>query len=116
MPYSGVVGSPCNATSECRAVDLSSHCDASDHVCVCDQGRIPSDDRRRCFVPHLDAEIAVVAVCVVVICFLIFLTAFLLVWLCKAFVCVKAGQHPPSTVTELFAVIGHNRPHDGLVV
>lgn len=101
------MGSPCTLTSECHEVDQVSHCDFADHVCVCDEGRHPTDDRRRCVLSLPVAEIAVVCICVVLICLLVIVDAFLIVWLCRAFVCVEEGRRRPANVPELFDVIGH---------
>ena len=105
MLYAGTMGSPCSVTSECRALDLHSYCDSADRVCVCDEGRRPSDDRRHCALslPPTDiaSDVAIFAACIVVICILVIVIAFLLVWMCKAFVCLKPGQHPPADVQEL---------------
>jgi len=108
MLHAGVMGGPCSDTSDCQAVEMYSRCDAEHHVCVCDEGHHPTDDRRRCVASPPAAEIAVVTVCVVVICLLIILNAFLILWVCKAFVCLKSGQRPPADVPELFGVMGCN--------
>jgi len=105
MLHAGLIGSPCSETSDCLVVDLHSRCDSSDHICVCDEDRSPADDRRRCVLARPAAEIAVVAVCIVVICLLVLVIAFLVVWLFKAFVCLKSGQSPPSNSRQLFAVV-----------
>jgi len=106
--YAGLIGSPCSLTDECRVVDRFSYCDLSDSVCVCGEGRHPAEDRRRCVLPPSTtaAEIAVVTFCFVVISILAVIVVFLLVWLCKAYVCVKTGQRPPSNSQQLFAVVG----------
>jgi len=108
MLHAGVMGGPCSEKADCQEVDLYSHCDAEDRVCVCDDGHHPTEDRRRCVAPRPSEEIAIITVCVVVIGLLIFVNAFLIVWVCKAFVCLKSGQRRPADLPELFGVMGCN--------
>ena len=116
--YTGVMGSPCEVTLECHAVNQFSHCDPVDHVCTCDEGLRPTDDGQRCVAQPQTAalpsttEVAVVAVCIVVICILVIIIVFLVIWMCKAFVCLKPSQRSPANVPELLAIMGSKRPHN----
>lgn len=111
-----LMGSPCNQTSECHEVNWFSHCDDIDHVCVCDKGRHPADDRRLCEELPPTVEVTVVAVCVIVICLLVIVNTFLVLWICRAFVCVEHGLRRPANVPELFAVMGYRQAHKDALI
>ena len=142
---SGLIGSDCSSHSDCRDTITDSSCTlldvdsdiavpspsspSSGRRCTCNEGFTVSSNNTRCDDYSTPRDVMIIAASVFTIGLLAVVNGFLVVWLCRAYVCrggngdsgVEVGgfrraylRPPPSTFRQLVDVLQANEtPHYG---
>lgn len=118
----GIIGSPCQASAECRHAVANSWCshevetlnDTSSAVtsvmtssaaggrhCACKTGFRSSPDGTFCDDQSIPRDVTIVAVCVFVVALFVIVDGFLIVWLCRAFVCRYSRPSPSVNSADI---------------